>query len=428
MQITLDKLQPIRADLLRLDTSWQEWSFAQLVQALREWTIRNPLINQEPRRDQPSRKGRLLQINQHRQKCAYCNANNHSNKITTIDERKKILKENKLCYNCTGKYHSATECRSKISYNNCNQRHHISFCNKKMENMPKFIVIYSVVAVLINGIKCRALLDSAARSSYISSTIAKLLRKPAVRKEIKRIEMNSTTRNIEIYKATIESLSRTFTVEVELSRVERKRLLTLENPQYSNLIKKYQHRKGVVMEDNDQKPELPIHVILGVGEYLKIKTKTMIKVGKQNEPIAERTHLGWAITSLGKDRDVTSMMLTRNSLCDHDQLCRLDVLGIEDSPTGDQMYVHQEFQDQLKRKADGSYETSLLWKRGHPPLHNDKNGSLSRLNNLIRKLQKQPKEFEQYNQIIQTQLSDGIIEKAPREVKGTEFYIPINQL
>ena len=97
MQITLDKLQPIRADLLRLDTSWQEWSFAQLVQALREWTIRNPLINQEPRRDQPSRKGKLLQINQHRQKCAYCNANNHSsgcNKITTIDERKKILKIN----------------------------------------------------------------------------------------------------------------------------------------------------------------------------------------------------------------------------------------------------------------------------------------------------------------------------------------------
>ena len=98
------------------------------------------------------------------------------------------------------------------------------------------------------------------------------------------------------------------------------------------------------------------------------------------------------------------------------------------SPTGDQMYVHQEFQDQLKRKADGSYETSLLWKPGHPPLHNDKNGSLSRLSNLIRKLRKQPIEFEQYNQIIQTQLSEGIIEKAHKEVKGTELYIPINQL
>ena len=63
VQITLDKLQLIRADLVRLDTSWQKWTFPQLVEALREWTIRNSLINQESRRDQPRRKGRLLQIN-----------------------------------------------------------------------------------------------------------------------------------------------------------------------------------------------------------------------------------------------------------------------------------------------------------------------------------------------------------------------------
>ena len=68
------------------------------------------------------------------------------------------------------------------------------------------------------------------------------------------------------------------------------------------------------MEDSDQKPELPIHVTLGVGEYSKIQTKAMIKVGKQNEPIAEKTHFGWTITSLGKYRDINSMMLTRNSM------------------------------------------------------------------------------------------------------------------
>ena len=37
-------------------------------------------------------------------------------------------------------------------------------------------------------------------------------------------------------------------------------------------------------------------------------------------------------------------------MCEYDLLCRVDVLGIEGSPTGDQMYVYQEFQDQLKRK------------------------------------------------------------------------------
>ena len=106
--------------------------------------------------------------------------------------------------------------------------------------------MYPVVIVLINVIKCRALLDTGIGSSYISSTTANLLRKPPVRQETKLIEMmmmSSVTRNIEIYEATIESLLKTFTMEVEFSKVERKMLLTIENPHYSTLIEKYQHLK-----------------------------------------------------------------------------------------------------------------------------------------------------------------------------------------
>ena len=177
------------------------------------------------------------------------------------------------------------------------------------------------------------------------------------------------------------------------------------------------------MEDNDQKPGLSICIILGVGEYSKIKTNTTIRVGKLSEPIAEKTHLGWTITSPSKDCNVTSMMSSRNSIY-HDQLCRLDVLGTEDSPAGDHINVYQKFNDQVECKVDRSYETALQWKPRHPALHSNNNGSLSRLNNLIRKIQKQPKEFEPYDQIIQAQLSEGIIRKALKEVKGTKFYLP----
>ena len=41
---TLDKLPGIRADLVRLDDSWQDWGFCELVEALRKWTERNPKI------------------------------------------------------------------------------------------------------------------------------------------------------------------------------------------------------------------------------------------------------------------------------------------------------------------------------------------------------------------------------------------------
>ena len=39
---TLDKLEGIRADLVRTDDNWQEWGFPKLVNALKKWTERNP--------------------------------------------------------------------------------------------------------------------------------------------------------------------------------------------------------------------------------------------------------------------------------------------------------------------------------------------------------------------------------------------------
>ena len=65
-----------------------------------------------------------------------------------------------------------------------------------------------------------------------------------------------------------------------------------------------------------------------------------------------------------------------------------------------------------------------MWEPGHSALHSNKNGSLSRLKNLIKNLRKQLKEVEQYDQVNQTHLSEAIIEKAPKEIKGTKIYLP----
>ena len=73
--------------------------------------------------------------------------------------------------------------------------------------------------------------------------------------------------------------------------------------------------------------------------------------------------------------------------------------------------------------SKGWYETSLPWKGNHPPLPNNYTGSLKRLKNLVRKLEMQG-ELERYNDIIQTRLSRGIVERADVVVKdGREFYI-----
>ena len=39
---TLDKLGPIKTDIIRTDPDWQQWNFERLLKELREYTIRNP--------------------------------------------------------------------------------------------------------------------------------------------------------------------------------------------------------------------------------------------------------------------------------------------------------------------------------------------------------------------------------------------------
>ena len=94
------------------------------------------------------------------------------------------------------------------------------------------------------------------------------------------------------------------------------------------------------MDDEDTKQELPIHVILGACEYAKLKTSTVPRVGKPGEPVAELTSFGWTIMSPGAETNLSSVYLTRSSSADYEQLCSLDVLGLEDRPAGKQQAVY----------------------------------------------------------------------------------------
>ena len=44
---TLDKLSGIKSELVRSDDDWQEWTYVELVEALKKWTERNPLQSTE---------------------------------------------------------------------------------------------------------------------------------------------------------------------------------------------------------------------------------------------------------------------------------------------------------------------------------------------------------------------------------------------
>jgi hypothetical protein len=130
--------------------------------------------------------------------------------------------------------------------------------------------------------------------------------------------------------------------------------------------------------------------------------------------------------SPGKEADLSNMFMTQTSSCDYEMLSKMDVLGLDDRPTGDQHSVYEDFKEQLARNTEGWYETGLPWRANHPPLPNNERGSVRRLGNLVKRLEKQPELMTKYDEIIRDQIDQGIVEKVtPSSVPANnEFYIP----
>ena len=165
------------------------------------------------------------------------------------------------------------------------------------------------------------------------------------------------------------------------------------------------------MSLKDSKDLLPIHLTLRASDYAKIKTRTATKFGKNGEPIAELTTFRWTIMLSGKENGLTSLYLKQSSAADYGQLGKLDALGLQDTVNEIGDLVYHRFKNQLKRDKDGCYETGLLWKQEQKDQpENNKAGSIARLNNLIKKLQKYKKLFNKYDEIIQDKIKECIVE------------------
>ena len=437
----LDKLKGIKADLVRGQSGWQDWDLSRLVIAIKQWREINPVddepVNAKPvPLRHPEGKSRFLHADDRKRACVYCQAEDHSSRdctrLASVDDRKRHLAQNKLCFNCTGSKHRAANCKSKLKCQKCDMKHHTSICERPSQDQlmtatcpSKTPLVYPVVVVYVEGIKCRALLDTGAGSSYASGLLLDRLSKREKRTEIRRIDMmlGAVTKRVELSTVNVKAVDGSLELKVDVTRVDKRELLLIDNPKYQQLIATYSHLEGLQMEDTDRKEQLPVHLILGASEFARIKTTERPRVGRPGEPVAEQTKFGWIILSPGNEIDCTNMMLAQTGKADYEELCRLDVLGLEDTPEHDQMTVYSEFKEQLVRHEEGWYETGLPWKGNHPPLPNYKAGSLRRLASLRNKLQRTGMD-EAYSEIIEQQKNEGIVERADGPPLGREFYIP----
>ena len=145
-----------------------------------------------------------------------------------------------------------------------------------------------------------------------------------------------------------------------------------------------------------------------------------------NEPIAERTKMGWVIISPGRESDLVSSLYTRTSVSDFDSLCDIDALGVKENHLSHDQNVYKKFKQQLERNKGSWYDTGLVWIENKVPLNNNKSGSLGCLKSLFKRLEQNPKIFKAYDQVIRDQLVNNISEKVSENQSENpkDFFLP----
>ena len=199
VRTVVDCLPGIRSYIVRNYNSWEEWEFPQFVTAPEKWTQRDSISNNEiKKRVGHHGKEKMLNTKQHQMNSTTTILRIIKMLRVLLKDKKKVM-EKKLCFNCASKQHRAPDCRSKRTCSTCNGRHHSSVGSKLYPSVPTMSSTNQVVVTHshLDGVKCRALMDTVAGSSCVSADLMNVLKKKPIRKEAKHIEITMNFRSFQ---------------------------------------------------------------------------------------------------------------------------------------------------------------------------------------------------------------------------------------
>lgn len=98
-----------------------------------------------------------------------------------------------------------------------------------------------IVVVKVNGITCRALIDTGAGSSYVSAKMINILKLKPYQTTTKNIDMLMSTKQMKVqkFKAKLSAIGSDYELDVDLTKVDRHELLSVDNPRYEELQRRY---------------------------------------------------------------------------------------------------------------------------------------------------------------------------------------------
>ena len=404
--------------------------------------------------------------------CTYCQAKGkHSpircDVVTNTSARREILREKGKCFNCLRSAHIARDCPSKNNCYKCKRRHHTSLCDAneqtkdpvtKYDASTSTMFVNSNTAVLLQTAKAnvyrpdrdntisnvRVIFDSCSQRSYVTQCLAEQLNLPVIGQDnllIKTFgEESARLRSCELVQIAVQTIDE-MTVYVNAYVVPV--ICTPPSNQYiESATTNYPFLRGLDLAETSVDSNNEISMLIGADYYWSFMTGN-IRRGEQPGPVAVQTKLGWVLSGpvaqATEERECTVNLSSTYVLRIETEICHtanqqndikqqltrfwdLETMGI----ANDEPSMYDKFISEVKSNGE-RYEVCLPFKENHPRLPDNYEPTKKRLSSLVHRLQQKPDVLRMYDDVIQDQLKDGVIEKVNKEEyspPGQVHYLP----
>ena len=187
----------------------------------------------------------------------------------------------------------------------------------------------------------------------------------------------------------------------------------------------YEHLKGLWFSDLTEKDDWEIDMLIGADNLWQIQRGRIIWE-EPGEPVAIEMTLGWTISGQlygPSDQRINVSLVIENGEIgeDHEmkRLWDLETLSIKDTDG-----TYKELVDNIKFNG-GRYSVRLPLEAGYGGLPTNYQLCCSRLRGLNRRLNKDTALAKEYNEVIQEQLREGIIERVTEKNEPEDVhYLP----
>ena len=415
--------------------------------------------------------------------CCYCNRSHtpeRCDQVSNPEERKQALMKSGRCFVCLRKGHLGRQCRSKLRCIVCGGRHHSSIC---AENSPKekepsgqvgtpltglnpvapsFQPPATTSMLLVNArgpvllqtarmklfnpenpkrsIEVRAILDTGSQQSYTTEKVKDALSlRCHEKRKMSVMTFGASDKRTQTYDIVRIGVTTKDGQKEDMEFVCTPLICQPLTTQPIDICKeRYRHLAGLDLADANQGKDdlMEVDLLIGSDYYWWFATGETRR--GEDGPVAVCTKLGWVLSGTLLMEEACST--AHNFLTTH--VLRIDATPSTQDPLDEVLHsfwnleslgvdlkadsVLEEFTQTVQFK-NGRYEVSLPWKSSHPMLPDNYLLSKKRLDGLVKRLRHDPEVLREYDSIIQSQRSQGIVEEVdPQEesANGQIHYLP----